>query len=112
MDLRDFLLARIAEDEAVVHTRELWPVGTYMDRWSPARVLAECDAKRRIVREHRPFHVQTRNDGLNWDYRRCVVCDPSDRDLEPSESYWPCPTAAALALVYANHPNYRDEWRP
>ena len=64
-DLSDFLLARVAEDEDVARAasnyQEPWAVylSTYLPgfgemrfqalRWSPARVLAECEAKRRIV---------------------------------------------------------------
>jgi hypothetical protein len=87
-------------------------VGAHLVRWSPKRVLAECDVKRRIIELHHPFHVTTKNDGLNWDYKRCVICEPQDRELGPNESYWPCPTLQLLALPYADREGYRDEWRP
>lgn len=74
--------------------------------------LADVAAKRLILDEHTPCHVKTSNDGLNWDYQRCVICEPQDRDLSPGESYWPCPTIRALALPDAGHPDYREQWRP
>ena len=62
MTLAEFLLARIAEDEQVARSSlatheegEPWGYGHLPDdgphiaRWSPARVLAECAAKREIV---------------------------------------------------------------
>ena len=53
---------------------------TALARHDPARVLAECEAKRQIVQNAQ---------------------DPGD-DL----------FVAILALPYADHPDYREEWRP
>jgi hypothetical protein len=77
----------------------------YPEAWhivvhQPNAVLRRCAADRKIVELHEPYHVTTRNDGLNWDYRRCGTCEPADRDLEPDESYWPCPTIVLLAEGY------------
>lgn len=113
MTLVEFLLARIAEDEAVaVATRGNWnalpwkasdrgiagpvdgPFGHAAVVIDPARVLAECEAKRRIVE----LHPSVIDDGQ-------TVC--SEEQAE-----WPCPTLRLLALPYADHPDYRDEWRP
>lgn len=64
-------------------------------RHDPARVLAEVEAKRRIVflatqipaltAKHNPFQ----NDADGW-----------------------AETLKQLALPYADHPDYREEWRP
>jgi hypothetical protein len=107
--LADFLLARIAEDEADARRAAaadglgpVWRAGTkwedmagiyanggevadmpdtdvapHIARWDPARVLAECDAKRRIVTE------------CGW-----------------------VTVMALLALPYADHEDYRQEWKP
>lgn len=135
LTLTDFLLARIAEDEAVARgasTLANWrydptkvnsvdreesvfagPPGAmaitiastgpaddpqsmrdaaHIARHDPARVLAECEAKRRIVE--------------------------SLIDMEPVEDErkgqvvtlrWVC---HSLALPYADHPDYREEWKP
>ena len=60
--------------------------GDHIARHNPARVLAECKAKRRIVLGSPPMHL---HDG-------------------PSESW----VLRELALPYADHPDYREEWRP
>lgn len=64
--------------------------------WPPARVLAEADAKRRILE----------------------LCVPSgyDDDGKPfyvggyGEAYWD--VVRLLALPYADRPGYRNGWRP
>lgn len=150
MDLTDFLLARIAEDEEVARTASPAPWlyttvesvgggalydktrtigslhyeqpnehdgrivrhlleheadanGAHIARHDPARVLAECEAKRRIVAAH-PV-VQHGTDGRGpedeWECRKCYEYPAS----------W-CTTLRALALPYADHPDYREEWRP
>lgn len=74
--LTEFLLARIAEDEAAAHRM-----------FRPARFLAECEAKRRIV-ELGPC--------------RCS---------EHGDSAW-LAAMRALAAVYADHPEWRGSWWP
>jgi hypothetical protein len=77
VNLTEFLLARIAEDAARAEDLE------------SRRSLADCEAKRRIVRMHQPPTI------CGWDCR-------DGR----------CPTLRALALPYADHPDYREEWKP
>jgi hypothetical protein len=128
MTLTEFLLARIAEDEVV--TRAAWsrpwtygniesiaggslydpdvmiasihwdnestlpirrPIyeqeadanGTHMARFDPARELAECEAKRMLL--------WLSEHGCGGDYER---------------------VQRALALPYADHPDYLPEWKP
>ncbi|MFF2773364.1 DUF6221 family protein [Streptomyces sp. NPDC058052] len=131
-DLVQFLLARLDEDERdakarrgifpspsvqddgyvwlhirpggnAVITRYPRPVEGYDDMaklrnwadtehgWTQERVLAEVEAKRQILELH------TEGSSLF-----CAHCEH-----EP-----PCPTLRLLALPYADHPNYRDTWRP
>ena len=98
MTLTEFLLARIAEDEAaargsladVANRRTLgippeWLTGV------AERVLAECEAKRRIV-------------GLRDGWLDA-------RGFSPD--YWSAPVdhiVALLALPYAGHPEYDPQW--
>ena len=63
--------------------------GEYMERFDPARVLAEVDAKRRIVDEHHPVDP----------------CDAHDAEMKTVS----CDTLRLLALPYADHPDYREE---
>ena len=138
MTLTDFLLARIAEDEAAAQTvppldynidmggnrqDERWMFdralpssadgmgnwsknrgradADHFSRWDPARVLAECEAKRRIVEIHREVPAS------DIDWSDCALCPTG-----LTRTRWPCPTLRALALPYAAHPDYREEWRP
>ncbi|OEJ22553.1 DUF6221 family protein [Streptomyces subrutilus] len=76
----------------------------YIAERNPARVLAEVDAKRRIV---------------DWHLRQCT-CHPctADGDDLPSTGREDggvgddCPTLRLLALPSAAHPDVRRKWRP
>lgn len=139
-DLAEFLLARIAEDVQEVEAidggfdwdpraREHggadglgleWvnPTPEWSDSYRLAvpasRVLAECEAKRQIVELHQ---AEDRSGGwgapADW---RCREC--GGRTAHPNLGWmpfarkWPCNTLRLLALPYADHPDYRDEWRP
>lgn len=113
--ITEFILARVAEDEedardahyegqrwvpeeetVVAADRDLYPV-LFLDRkrdaahaanWSPARVLAECEAKRRIVEQFDGW------DGLVYDGWTQAA------SLVLSE----------FAAIWADHPDYREEW--
>jgi hypothetical protein len=65
----------------------------HVARWDPARVLAECEAKRRIVKLCADIEGKA-VEGNWW-------------NLQEHEAI-----LAALALPYADHPDYREEWRP
>jgi hypothetical protein len=112
MNLAAFLLDRIAEDEAVARAvsaedwAESWrginprrlEIVRHIARHDPARVLADCDAKRRIV-------------------ERLSGYLSSEHDPEP-EGAWELlddhawATLYALALPFADHPDYDPSWRP
>lgn len=86
MTVIEFLLARIAEDEAdALEDRGDTGMCDALSgvHYSAARVLAECQAKRQIV--------QLAVDGF---------------------TYNPNQTMRYLAAIYADHPEYREEWRP
>ena len=99
--LTEFLLARIAEDEtSAMRARPLQdyePSGM----WGIDRVLAECEAKRRIVTLHGDAHECSTFDH-HGEVDNCTWClDAED-----------CSTMLLLASVYADHPDHREEWRP
>lgn len=75
-------------------------IAEHIVRHDPARVLAEVDAKRALLDLHGPGEFEYS------DVDVCMVCD--QQDPEP----YPCRTVRLLALPYADHPDYRDEWRP
>jgi hypothetical protein len=120
MTLTDFLLARITEDEAWARAAsegdgyQNWDTPStgvvqlaggdldglvptsraaaeHIVRHDPARVLADCDAKRRIVMAPQP------DSGTDFSGGVCTAFA------------W---VHKILALPYAGHPDYRDKWRP
>ena len=139
-ELPDFLLARIAEDEAAaraafqpVEEQQVggwywsnagdavlldrtpdpvacgpWeqlmhqPSAHHVVRWDPERVVAECDAKRRLVDECTaalegpPLRRKLLASTVNRDRGRRELADPALR---------------LLALPYADHADYRRERR-
>ena len=92
MTLTEFLLARIAEDErharklAETDQRPVLALAVTVNH--PQRILAECEAKRRIV--------EWATDG---DHSRVLPFD---------ERF----VLATLALPYADHPDYDEGWKP
>ena len=77
-------------------------------RWHPARVLAECEAMRRLVAEHRA-DASGENGMLNTG--RCWTCVEFHADMDCEQQEHPCVTLRILALPYAEHPDYREEWK-
>lgn len=123
MDLVEFLTARLDEDERTARgvlwdgsgntlgwslpfsatvevgteafTTDDAAVAAHIARHDPARVLAEVDAKRLIIADYQRFLAERRRLMGGW-------------DRYPDVS----PTMAALASVYADHPDYDEAWRP
>lgn len=81
MTLVEFLLARVAEVEQAA--RRATDLGDMEPLWYPDTILAECEAKRRIIEEWGPFETYNGEELLK-----------------------------VLALPYADHPDYRQEWKP
>lgn len=88
--LIDFLLARIGEDEQVF--RAAYPSGgRRVGKAFWGKRLAECEAKRRIVRSCQP------------DYEDALESGDDGTSLAEE-------VLTALALPYADHPDYHEEW--
>lgn len=87
------------------------PIGAdeHIARHDPARVLAECAAKRAIVDEHDEVTPGVLPRGVADTCGRCADVEEADFGGTPMVR-WPCPTLRHLAAVYADHPDYRDEW--
>ena len=83
-------LGQYALHECIIDTEganppEATTAGAHIARWDPARVLAECEAKRRIV-EH---------------------CEPDALTKSPGDEYM----LRLLASVYVDHHDYDEAWR-
>ena len=126
-DLVAFIRARLDEDEATAKRvkpnqspNELRAMVMREDSEpflivDSARVLREVEAKQRILDEHAD------DDGF---CRICTVEDRQENTLEEIRNdgpfmtivrrplWHPCPTLRLLALPYADHPDYREEWKP
>lgn len=130
-DLVQFLRARLDEDEKTAvgaddslgRTRRHWSVGPngeevlasgfyqmvadvpagvarHVARHDPARVLAEVDAKRRVLDEYEAS---------------AAASGEADEDGYEYADGWAFAlqrVVQILALPYADHPNYREAWRP
>lgn len=101
--LAGWLLEQIAEDEAVaraafsgvgVERLMSTPQRAHVARWNPARVLAECESKRALIKRHSEEH-------------ECPVGETAGGWWDDE---WPCDVLRLLALPYADHDGYRDEW--
>ena len=98
MSLFVFVGDRLNEDERVAREASYWgdlPLGhlasdleAHLIRWMPPRALADVAAKRLILAE---VSSQLTDDGTD-ETARYLLC--------------------LLALPYAGHAEYRDEWRP
>ena len=125
MTITEFLLARIADDEAEARAAGAWlaapdahgddmvwtnteppqpllarkdasQIFGHIARHNPARVLRECEAKRWIVaRARSAARADQSGDGYAAGHRNAACSDVQE-----------------LAAVYADHPDYRPEWRP
>ncbi|QAY63124.1 hypothetical protein ET495_07550 [Xylanimonas allomyrinae] len=112
MTLSAFLTARLDEDEARAVAEELRRGSGALDEthagevertFTPARLKAEVDAKRRLLR----LAYEATGLDMDKDLERAVnaredsgVAFVGERMLQ------------ALALPYADHPDYDEAWRP
>lgn len=121
LTISDFILARVSEEEALAHAAldHLGPelnwdatsVGEHFDRWNPWRVESACIGRRLLVKAHRnagPAVTQLPGKDHELHSATCATCGRSGQHPTP----WPCYTLRVLALEWANHPDYRAEWRP
>lgn len=113
--LAEFLEARIAEDERAANyatTRDVvddrapggwggWWIGHFhhYSRHDPARVLAECQAKRRIVGELKNAERMAEK---KWHRKIRPEVDEYLRSMRIA--------AYALACVYYPHPEFTSDW--
>lgn len=111
-DLAQFLHDRTNEDERDAHNIHDRQSDGYLDSaycicGYPTRVLSEVKAKQRLLEEHTPAVTKGRPNRE----RGCLTCTTAQTwDVVANEAN--CLTLRLLALPYADHPGYREEWRP
>ena len=121
--LKQFLGGRINEDESTAqraidgHDADFdWGNGITADgrqaaRWNPWRVLNSCVGKRLILAAHHDVGRGTdRRDGED-DVVVAHTCS-SCGQVDEHAIAWPCYTVRIMALDWAEHVDYRSEWRP
>lgn len=118
-DLVTWLRAQLDEDKRVARQVMAEPGGFYIEaetddvnvmtigahvyRWTPKRVLAEVEAKRRIL--------DLADDATSLDMSVDMDRRVGRRD-ETKEPYVGDEILRQLALPYDDRPGYREEWRP
>jgi hypothetical protein len=140
MNITEFLEARISEDDAAAkaaienYAPNAWdnPAtgGNYYpadvafwDMHTPSRILAECAAKRAIIKQHeswpvlverKPSELETVAGGLgSITYRMTSeIAWLTTREYIKRFGTEPptAPMILTLAAVYSDHPDYRQEW--
>jgi Family of unknown function (DUF6221) len=101
--LTEFLNARLTEDELLI--RRYWANEVVAGLGAPfdlARFLYDCVSKRMIVALHTPSsEADPAQPAVGL---RKYICA---HDRSP----YPCLTLRALAIPYADHPEFREDWR-
>jgi hypothetical protein len=138
MTLTEFLLERIAEDEAVARENlaewgdsaewqpgDDWSLGSDDEypgvRVEAGRVLAECEAKRRIVALHQswptlietPLETETTNDIESYVLRaskQIAWLTTSEYVARFGSEPPTSPILSLLALPYMHHKDYDEDW--
>lgn len=123
-DLVQFLRARLDEHEQAARAANVkqgdprWTVtdgdavAGHIARWDPARVLADVEAKRRIVDRYADAErAASEVRDIGWTPRL------EDRGKVELAGYNATAialrgAAECLALPHSDHPDYREEWRP
>ncbi len=108
MTLEEFLRAQLYDIKADAEfylANDADPAGA---EWAQL-ALADVEAKQRILELHHPSEQTIDGKAV---CARCVDPDAWNVTRLPDEEVYPCETVRLLALPYANHSSYRQEWRP
>lgn len=81
------------------------PDAEHIARHDATRVLDRCVAERQIVE----LHGWTKAAYIGDEPQ--ISCETCGTPLDSPEP-WPCQTLRWLATSYADHPDYRSDWRP
>jgi hypothetical protein len=120
---KGFVGGRIAEDERLAQDAidghepgYRWDCTNTADsqqaaRWNPWRVLTSCLSERLIIAAHRDAGPGVDRCSRDKDVvmaHSCSTCGQYDGHAVE----WPCYTLRVMALIWVDHIDYRNEWRP
>ncbi|MBT2514826.1 DUF6221 family protein [Arthrobacter sp. ISL-30] len=103
MDVVEFLSERIDEDEAAARKLLKDRSVSKSGRWYEERLLRECQAKRTLI----AVVEEARQAAL----ASLVGQDPNAAPWNPEAIEWTSRALNAIALPYAEHPDYQPDWR-
>lgn len=95
----------------IIHTAEEVPEGAavHIARNSPARVLREVEAKRRVMERHSPVPLGPR--AKKGTPHSCAGCNFEYGDIDfVTDDIEDCPELRDLAAPYADHPDFDPNW--
>jgi hypothetical protein len=91
----------------VLIVKHTWPQeAEHIIRHDPARVLAECRARRAVIELHGLFMAWGRTPVC----RECGPDEDVEFQVEVHGRGWPCRTLRALALPFKAHPDFSPGW--
>lgn len=113
-------LARIAEDGKAACAHVDLCNGAGGEWWDhfghhvgPDFVLADIAAKRKIIALHKSRTVSvSEHEMFDPNALACSSCSKPDVVFADEYQPYPCPTLRLLAEPHAQHPGYREEWKP
>ena len=110
MDVVDFLLARISEDAE--KSRELLrrPFLSEAERWYERRLLKESEAKHAVVEIISAARQAALANMLRLDRLTADLDHHAGHDESAAGLQWTSLVLGALALPYAEHPDYQASW--
>ena len=106
MNITEFLAARITEDEAEAQVAKAEFAHGGYGCYGPARVLAECAAKRAIIEQSEAANDL---DKFQEEDRPKWIEEFDGRDFAKAP-YLGEQLLRILAAVYKDHPDYQQEW--
>ena len=103
VDIVEFLTERIREDEAAARKILSDRAVSESGKWYEHRLLLECEAKRRVIR----IVESARQTAL-----ATMVSDLFEEESRwiPEAIEWTTRSLKALALPYAEHPDFEQDW--
>lgn len=103
VDIVEFLSERIREDEAAARKILSDRAVSESGKWYEHRLLLECEAKKRVIR----IVESARQTAL-----ATMVSDPFEEESRwiPEAIEWTTRSLKALALPYAEHPDFEQDW--